>query len=195
MLSQCHTLQLSFTIPWIATIYISWHNFRKKLTFANGPRNSSGPESQKGYIPSVADPGGGGGRIGRGPPPPFFRPIFVFFGLFWPIFGRGIEEFGFPAPPFHRSWIRHCFPLESNNISLDSFSNTLNFNHTIHFPGKLTEFQHFNARKSCVLYQHFEKKSACHGRGMPLPTSSPLLATEIVPLPPIVLQFYILGAI
>ena len=39
------------------------------------------------------------------------------------------------------------FPLGSKNISLDSFSNTLNFNHTIHFPGKLTEFQHFNAQK------------------------------------------------
>ena len=52
-----------------------------------------------------------GGRIGRGPP--FFGRFFFFFfvGLFWPIFGRGIEEFGFPAPPpppFHRSWIRHC---------------------------------------------------------------------------------------
>ena len=39
------------------------------------------------------------------------------------------------------------YPLGSKNISLDSFSNTLNFNHTIHFPGKLTEFQHFNAQK------------------------------------------------
>ena len=36
--------------------------------------------------------GGGGGRIGRGPPS--FWPIFF-------IFGGGIEEFGFPAPPFH----------------------------------------------------------------------------------------------
>ena len=50
---------------------------------------------------------GGGGRIGGGPP--FFRPIFVFWPIFV-IFGRGIEEFGFPAPPplFHRSWIRLC---------------------------------------------------------------------------------------
>ena len=39
---------------------------------------------------SVADPGGGGGESAA--TPPFFRPIFV-------IFGRGIEEFGFPAPP------------------------------------------------------------------------------------------------
>ena len=41
-------------------------------------------------IYSVADPGGGPNR--PRPPPPFFWPIFV-------IFGRGIEEFGFPAPP------------------------------------------------------------------------------------------------
>ena len=38
----------------------------------------------------------GGGRIGRGPPPFFGR--FLFFGPIFVIFGRGIEEFGFPAP-------------------------------------------------------------------------------------------------
>ena len=52
---------------------------------------------------SVADPGGG--RIGRGPPPPFFGRFLFYWPIFF-IFGRGIEEFGFPAPPFHRSWIR-----------------------------------------------------------------------------------------
>ena len=61
------------------------------------------------------------------------------------------------------------FPFGSKNISLDSFSNTLNFNHTIHFPGKLTEFQHFNAQKSCVLYQHFEKVPTMGG-GCPFHT-------------------------
>ena len=44
-----------------------------------------------------ADPRGG--RIGRAPPPPFFRPIFVFLEPIFVIFGRDIEEFGFPAPP------------------------------------------------------------------------------------------------
>ena len=54
------------------------------------------------YIYNTCSSGGSrGGRIGRGPPPPpFFSADFCFFGLFWPIFGRGIEEFGFPAPPF-----------------------------------------------------------------------------------------------
>ena len=64
------------------------------------------------------------------------------------------------------------FPLGSKNISLDSFSNTLNFNHTIHFPGKLTEFQHVNAQKSCVLYQHFEKVPTMGG-GCPFPHPPP----------------------
>ena len=53
-------------------------------------------------ICAVADPGGAESAAA-----PLFSADFCFFGLFWPIFGRGIEEFGFPAPPFHRSWIRH----------------------------------------------------------------------------------------
>ena len=54
----------------------------------------------------VADPEGG--RIGRGPPP-FFRPIFVFFADFcyFRARHRGIWIPG-PPPPFHRSWIRLC---------------------------------------------------------------------------------------
>ena len=39
----------------------------------------------------------GGGRIGRGPP--LFLSDFCFFWPIFVIFGRGIEEFGFPAPP------------------------------------------------------------------------------------------------
>ena len=49
-----------------------------------------------------------GGRIGRGPPPPLFSADLCFLADFFFIFGRGIEEFGFPGPPFHNSWIRHC---------------------------------------------------------------------------------------
>ena len=67
------------------------------------------------WCDAVADPGGGGGRIGRGPPPPFFGR-FLFFGPIFVIFGRGIEEFGFPAPPFHRSWIRLCDGLTHQNF-------------------------------------------------------------------------------
>ena len=61
-------------------------------------------EIQKGVI-DVLTSGGSRGRPNR--LPPFFRPIFVFLADFF-IFGRGIEEFGFPASPFRRSWIRLC---------------------------------------------------------------------------------------
>ena len=49
------------------------------------------------------------------------------------------------------------FPcMGSKNISLDiTFSYTLNCNHTIHFQTKLGEY--FNARKTSVLYQNFQK--------------------------------------
>ena len=43
----------------------------------------------------------------------------------------------------------------------------LNYNHTIHFKAKLSEFQHLNARKTCVLYQHFQKVPTMGG-GYPL---------------------------
>ena len=51
------------------------------------------------FIIIIISGGSRGGRIGRGPPPPLLSADFSFFGLFWPIFGRGIEEFGFPPPP------------------------------------------------------------------------------------------------
>ena len=50
--------------------------------------------------------GGSRGAESAAAPPPLFSADFCFFGRFFFIFGRGIEEFGFPAPPFHRSWIR-----------------------------------------------------------------------------------------
>ena len=46
---------------------------------------------------SSGGPGGGGGRIGRAPPPLFANLCFL--GPIFAIFGRGIEEFGFPVPP------------------------------------------------------------------------------------------------
>ena len=53
---------------------------------------------------------GGGGRIGRGPPPPFFRPILGFFGRFLLFSGAASRTIWIPGPPppFHRSWIRLC---------------------------------------------------------------------------------------
>ena len=39
---------------------------------------------------------------------PFFSADFLGFWPIFVIFWRGIEEFGFLAPPFHRSWIRLC---------------------------------------------------------------------------------------
>ena len=75
----------------------------------------------------------------------------------------------------------HPFPLGSKNISLDSFSNTLNYNHTIHFQAKLGEFYNFNARNTWVLHQSF---GPYHGRGMPPPTPSPLDGVNINCPPP-----------
>ena len=84
----------------------------------------------------------------------------------------------------------HPFPLGSKNISLYSFSNTLNFKHTIHFQANLLNFK--CTKKLCFVPTF--RKGAYHGKGMPFPTPSPLVSTEMVPLPPIVLQSYILGA-
>ena len=42
---------------------------------------------------------GGGGGPNRPRPPPPFSGRFLFFLALFVIFGRGIEEFGFPAPP------------------------------------------------------------------------------------------------
>ena len=62
--------------------------------------------------------------------------------------------------------------LGFKNISLDSFSSSFKYNHTIDFQAKLGEFQHFNAGKTCVLYRHFEKVPTMGGR-CPLPHPPP----------------------
>ena len=50
-------------------------------------------------------PKNSGGKMCRSPPPP--PPLSDFF--------RPDGEFRFPAPPFHKSWIRHCSaPLNEN---------------------------------------------------------------------------------
>ena len=53
--------------------------------------------------------------------------------------------------------------LPRTNISLDSFSTILNYNHTIHLSGKSGEFQYINAQKTYVLYQNFQEVPIMRG--------------------------------
>ena len=86
-----------------AASFISWMTIWKTLWAQKkiyGKLGSYAMPSVLVVSKTVASGGsrGGGGGAESAAAPPFFRPIFFFWPIFV-IFGRGIEEFGFPPPP------------------------------------------------------------------------------------------------